>query len=518
MTTTAADPTARLLGADLRRDDAESLRCGDRAWTWAELAERVERCAAGLVAEGVRPGTRVAVLEKNDPACVEMAYGAGRAGAVLTVVNWRLAPEEWHYVLADSAAELLVVGAEFAAAAEQLRGRLPQLRRVVVLGGPDDEYEPWLAAHAPGSVALPDAEPDDVVLQLYTSGTTGFPKGVMLTHRNVAAHNAAALQVVAPSPDTVAMVPMPLYHVGGISYALWNLAAGARTVVVREPVPSLLLETIEQQGVTDTFLVPALIAVLLQDPTLARRDLSGLRHLLYGASPMPEPLMRAALARFPGILGQVYGMTELSGAVTYLSPEDHTGTAHPERLLSAGRPYPGVEARVVDGDGRGLPVGERGELLVRSRQCMAGYWRQPEATAETLVDGGWLRTGDVARLDEGGYVYLEDRVKDMVVSGGENVYPAEVERVLLLHPAVAEVAVIGVPDERWGETVKACVVPAPGATVDAAELIAHCRASLAGYKRPTSVDVLDALPRNATGKVLRRELRAPYWEGRSRAV
>jgi len=508
----------RLLGADLRTDDAEALRIADHAWTWAQLGERIDRLAAALLAEGVQPGERIAFLDKNSPACLEAAYAGARIGAVTTVVNWRLAPAELLYALEDSAAVLLLVGAEFSATADQLRARLPALRRVVVVGGEADQYEAWLAGATPDAAALPEADPDDVVLQLYTSGTTGFPKGVMITHANVAAHNAASVDVVAPSPDTVAMVPMPLYHVGGLAYALSNLAAGARVVLTRDPLPSLLLDTIEQQGVTDTFIVPALLAVVLQDPGLERRDLSGLRHLLYGASPMPGPLMQACLARFPGILGQVYGMTELSGAVTYLSPQDHADAAHPERLLSAGRPYPGIEVRVVDADGRELPTGERGELWVRSPQVMAGYWRKPEASAETLVEDGWLRSGDVARLDEDGFVYLEDRLKDMVISGGENVYPAEVERVLLLHPSVAEVAVIGVPDERWGETVKACVVPVPGAQVDPAELEALCREHLAGYKRPTSVDVLEALPRNATGKVLRRELRAPYWQGRERGL
>jgi acyl-CoA synthetase (AMP-forming)/AMP-acid ligase II len=517
MTTTAADPTARLLGADLRRDDVEAVRIGEQAWRWAELGDRVDRVAAGLAAEGVEAGQRIAFLDKNSAACLEVAYGGARLGAVTTVVNWRLAPEEWHYVLDDSQAVLLFAGHEFAEAAGQLRDRLPHLKRIVVVGADADEYEDWLAAQEPRQSGS-DASPDDVVLQLYTSGTTGFPKGVMLTHRNVAAHNAAAVKVVAPSEDTVAMVPMPLYHVGGLAYALWNLAAGARIVLVRDAVPSVLLDTIEQQGVTDTFIVPALIGALLQDPSIDGRDFSRLRHLLYGASPMPGPLMQACLQRFPGILGQVYGMTELSGAVSYLAPEDHADASHPERLLSAGRPYPGVEVRVVDTEGRSLGAGELGELWVRSRQCMAGYWRKPEATAETLVEDGWLRTGDVARVDDGGFVYLEDRLKDMVISGGENVYPAEVERVLVQHPSVADVAVIGVPDEKWGETVKAVVVPAPGATVDADELIAHCRQHLAGYKRPTSVDVLEALPRNATGKVLRRELRAPYWEGRHRQV
>ena len=317
--TAVADPTARLLGSDLRSDDGEAIRSGEQTWTWAQLRERAARFAAGLRAAGVQPGTRVAFLDKNSPACLEAAYGGAQAGAVTTVVNWRLAPEEWHYVLDDSAAELLFVGPDFVDAAKGLLDRLPQLRTVVVVGGEADEYEAWLAGNEPGETSY-DASPDDVVLQLYTSGTTGFPKGVMLTHRNVAAHNAAALVAVSPTPDTVAMVPMPLYHVGGLAYALWNLSAGARIVIVRDALPTLLLDTIEQHGVTDTFIVPALIGVILQDPTFAERDLSTLQHLLYGASPMPGPLMQACLQRFPGILGQVFGMTELAGAVTYLAP------------------------------------------------------------------------------------------------------------------------------------------------------------------------------------------------------
>ena len=501
-----------LLGADLRTDDAEALRFveagqPDRAWSWAQLGTRADRFAAALRAAGI---SRLAFLDRNYPACLEAAYGGSRAGAVTSSSTGGSRPRRSRTPSSDSQAQLVLVGPELGAGRQGLRGAAAAGAQVVVLG---EEYEAWLAAHEPGPAV--QADPGTAVLQLYTSGTTGFPKGVMITHRMIGSHNAAAREVVPIGPDAVALVPMPLYHVGGLAYALSTLASGARTVVLRDPVPGVLLDTLEREGVTHTFVVPALLAALLQE---RERDLSSLQVLLYGASPMPAPLMRASLARFPGKLGQVYGMTELSGAVTYLGPEDHADTAHPERLLSAGRPYPGVELRVVDAAGQDVPTGELGELWVRSAQCTPGYWGKPEATADTLVEGGWLRTGDIARLDDGGYLFLEDRLKDMVISGGENVYPAEVERVLLLDPSVAEVAVIGVPDERWGETVKAVVVPAEGATVDPAALIALCRQHLAGYKRPTSVDVVDALPRNATGKVLRRELREPYWQGDQRRV
>lgn len=496
----------------------EAVRYGSQTYTWSALDERVRRFAAGLAAEGVRPGERIAVLDKNVPACLEATFAAASTGAANAVVNWRLAPDEVAYILDDSQAVLLFVGAEFVPTIEQIRDRLPPLRRIVVIGGDHDEYEAWLASHAPaGSAYIPS--PDDCFLQLYTSGTTGFPKGAMLTHRSMWAHTVTNAEVLAFTGESVNLVAMPLYHVGGSAYVLIGMYTGARTVLVRDLVPDAVLDDITRERVTHAFFAPAVLGFFLQVPDLAERDLTSLHHIIYGGAPMPLPLMQRCLTAFPQGLYEVYGMTEASGVVTMLTPDEHRDPARPQLRLSAGRAIPGVEIQVVDPvNGTALPPGQTGEIRVRSAQCMAGYWRKPEATSQTLLDGGWLATGDAGTMDADGYVYVQDRVKDMIITGGENVYPAEVEHVLAEHPTIADVAIIGVPDEQWGESVKAVVVASPGRQVDTAELLAFCRQHLAGYKCPKSVDVVAALPRNATGKVLRRELRKPYWISQVRQI
>jgi acyl-CoA synthetase (AMP-forming)/AMP-acid ligase II len=493
------------------RPDAEAVRHGDQAWTWPQWARRVRRNAGAQRAAGLRPGDRIAVLDKNDPSGVETALGAALAGTSAAVVNFRLAAEEIAYVLNDSTARLVLVGAEFVPVLESVRDRLPAVERVIVVGGEHDEYEAWLAAAEPLTEPEP-ATPDTDFLQLYTSGTTGFPKGAMLTHGGLLAHSLAGASNFDLTADSAAMVAMPLFHVGGMSWAISALYHGARIVVVREINPPALLTELVEQRITHTFFVPAVFAFLLQVPDVATRDYSAMQVFVYGAAPMPLPLLRACLAAFPCDFQQVYGMTEASGAVTALGPAEHRDTAHEERLVSAGKPLDGVRIAIVDPvDGHRLSPDETGEVWLRTDQVMAGYWGRPEDTANALTADGWLRTGDAGRLDTDGYLYIEDRLKDMIISGGENIYPAEVERVLVEHPSVAEVAVIGVPDERWGEVGKAVVVPAEGAEVDEATLLAYCRERLASFKCPRTVEVVATLPRNPTGKVLKRELRAPYW-------
>jgi acyl-CoA synthetase (AMP-forming)/AMP-acid ligase II len=490
--------------------DREALVFGDQRWTWAQLDDRIRHAAGALRASGLGLGDHLAVLDKNHPACLELTLAASLIGAANVVVNFRLAPEELAHVLDDSAAHVVVVGAEFAATLAEVRDRLPRVREVVVLGGDGDEYEKWLAAAEPVTVPYASA-PEDCFLVLYTSGTTGWPKGAMLTQRSMTAHTRVVAPAYAMDESTVNVVAMPLFHVGGTSWALGSMSAGGSTIIVREPVPSTLLGLIESRKATHAYFAPATIQALLADPAQARLALRSLKVLAYGGSPMPAPLMERTLSVLPTSLYSVYGMTETSGVLCVLGPDEHRHPWHPYLRASAGRPLPGIEVRVVNPEtGIDVEPGEVGEFWVRSDQVMAGYWNIPEATREAITSGGWLRTGDAGRIDEAGYLYIEDRVKDMILSGGGHVYPAEVERVLMHHPDVAEVAVIGVPDRDGAEMVKAVVVPVSGAVPDEAALIAFTRDRLAHYKCPASVSFVPALPRNPNGKILKRQLRSSY--------
>jgi acyl-CoA synthetase (AMP-forming)/AMP-acid ligase II len=518
MTTQLTDFTAIVARWEAERPDALALSFGGTHRTWAELARRVRQNAGAQRAAGLVPGDRVAVLDLNHPSCLELTLACAQVGTANAVVNFRLAPPEIVYVINDAKARILFVGPEFAAAVEQVRDKLPGVEQVIQVGGADDEYEAWLAAHEPDPEVHP-AAPEDCFVQLYTSGTTGFPKGVMLTHQGMLVHSRNVAVGFELGPDARVQVAMPLFHVGGTSYALLAVTHGAHVLMLRMPDPAAVLAMLETEKITHTFLVPALMAAMAQVPGAADRDYSCLTTLAYGASPMPLPVMRASLAIFPGVMHQVYGMTEACGVVSSLGPADHADPAVAHRLISAGTPIHGVEIEVRDpATGEPVPTGAAGEIWVRTGQLMGGYWGKPEATAAAITPDGWLRSGDGGHIDADGYVYITDRIKDMIISGGENIYPAEIERVLAEHPSVADVAVIGVPDERWGEVPKAIVVAAPGATVDADALLAFCREQLASFKCPKSVDVLDGLPRNPTGKVLKKDLRKPYWEGKERQV
>ncbi len=513
----------RLLTDDLEHwaaatPDAAAITFGDTTYTWAQWRERVLCTIGALCNDGVQAGDRVAFYDKNHLACVELNLAAAAIGAANVVVNFRLAPDEVAYILRDCGARTVFVGAEFVPVLDQVRDTLPDLAEVVVVGGAADGYEAWCAAAEPVEPRH-DVAPDDTALILYSSGTTGFPKGVMLTHRSFDAHTSANTADFSFGPDSVNLVAMPLFHVGGSSYILIGIRAGVPTVLLREADAPSLFGAL-QRGVTHAFLVPAVIAGILQAGPEAARAFSSMTHIGYGASPMPLPVLRAALAAWPATgLIQVYGMTECAGVVTNLKPEAHRDAAHPERLASAGTPLEGVELRIVDPvTFEDVTPGETGEIWVRTEQRMSGYFGNPAATAQAVTEDGWVRSGDLGRADDGGFVFIVDRLKDMIITGGENVYSPEVERVIAEFPDVAEVAVVGVPDERWGEAVMAFVAPYPDATVDVDKLQAYCRENLAHFKCPRTIEVLPLLPRNGTGKILKRDLRAPFWAGHDRLV
>ena len=484
--------------------------------SFAQLDERSSQVSNALVAAGVSTGDRVAVLAKNTPEFFDLAFGCNKIGAIFVGLNWRLAPLEISAIVADAEPLVIVVGTT---ERQLLEARVSDSQPAPLLIELGDEFDAWrdsAAANDPGHVG----EPGDVALLLYTSGTTGVPKGVMLTNRGMSYTPRLGAEVWEMSAASVNLVAMPLFHIGGIGYGLSTMSLGGHTVVMREFDTAAIIETIATYGVTHSFFVPAAIQALLSTPGVEAADLSSLEFLSYGASPIGESLLRQAIEVFGCGLSQAYGMTETSGTVVSLPPADHDpGGDRAHLLRSCGRAVPWVELRVIDpGSLDDVAVGAVGEIWLRSGMVTAGYWNQPEATAESIVGDGWLRTGDAAYQDDDGYVYLFDRFKDMIVSGGENVYPAEVENAMAHHTGIAEVAVIGVPDERWGETVKAIVVLRPGVDATERELIEFTRTRLAKFKCPTSVDFTDVLPRNASGKILKKELRQVHWSGQDRAV
>jgi fatty-acyl-CoA synthase len=501
------------------RPDAIALDFNGRLTTYGQLEERSNRVAQGLISLGQKPGARVGYLGKNCDRYFEILLGAFKARAVIVGVNWRLAAPEIAYVLNDAACEVLFVGKEYYGAIEKIRADCPSLKHVIAIDGGHAQwpfYEQWRDTQPDKDPMLPVA-PDDDVIQLYTSGTTGHPKGVQLTSRNYLAvlKSATDMGLATYTPDDVVLIAMPFFHVAGVNIGVLCLAHGAKGIVLGDIDPQEILRLIEAKRISYAFLVPAVILFLMQQPNVREIDFSSLKNISYGASPIAQDLLLTARAIMGCEFMQVYGLTETTGGGTVLAPADHDPALG--KLRSCGKPAPGHEIRVVDAGGRTLGAREVGEIVIRAPNVMKGYWNRPEATGKSILDQ-WFYTGDAGYFDEDGYLYIHDRVKDMIVSGGENIYPAEVENAIFGHPAVADVAVIGVPDPKWGEAVKAVVVRKPGAEADAAAIIAWARERIAGYKLPKSVDFIEALPRNPTGKILRRELRKPYWEGRDRQV
>lgn len=497
------------------------LTYSGRTISYAEMDAVSSRVAQGLLAEGIGAQDRVAFLDKNGPEYFEVLFGGAKINAVNVAVNWRLAPGEMEHTINDAEAKLLFVGGEFRSQLDEIVGRLKTVKRIIVLGEhPSHEsYRTWVQRADPGDPGFSSGR-DDVAMQLYTSGTTGLPKGAMLSNGNLGTILPHVSGPWGLDATSVNLVAMPLFHIGGSGWALCGMWNGCHSILLREFVPSEVLADLARHRVTNALFVPAMLQFLTAVPGASDGDYSALRSIVYGASPITDEVLLRSMRTFKCPFIQVYGLTETTGAITELEAADHDPEGPRARLLrSAGKPYPWVELRIVDPDtGQDRPTGEVGELWTRSVQNMKGYWNKEEETARVLTADGWLKTGDAGFMDADGYVFLTDRVKDMILSGGENIYPAEVENALSRHPGIADVAVIGVPHDRWGETVKAIVVRQAGADPRPEEIIEYARRHLAHYKCPTSVDFVDALPRNPSGKLLKRALREPYWKGHERRI
>jgi acyl-CoA synthetase (AMP-forming)/AMP-acid ligase II len=481
-----------------RHPSLEAVWFEGKAQTFAALNESSSQLAAGFVHKlGVEPGDRVCILDKNSAAYFELFFALDKAGVVAAPLNWRLTPHEVKQIIDDVKPKLIVAGPEFkahGAASGVTTITFDDLPR----GGDDPRRD------VDGAVST----------QFCTSGTTGLPKGAMLTGWNLLNVGfCGALENSEMREGGRSLVCLPLFHIGGTIWAIWAMQTGSTVVIVRDPVPEVLVRTMVEQRIESALLVPTLMLLMTELPQARTADFSALKLISYGTAPISPDLLRRSIETFKCRFLQVYGLTETTGPFTALSHKQHVG----ERLLSCGRPMLGGRVRIVDSDGKDLPPYEVGEILYQGENLMAGYWACEEATAQAIRDG-WFHTGDAGYVDEEGYIFLKDRIKDMIVSGSENVYPAEVEAVLMGHPEVLECAVIGVPDAKWGETVKAVVVRRQRTNLTEAALIEWSRDKLAGFKRPHSVDFIDTLPRNASGKLLKRTLREPYWAGYARRV
>jgi long-chain acyl-CoA synthetase len=511
----------RLITVSESSPDKLAVKYEQQTFSFQQLLERVYRLVNTLAELDLQKGDRVAILSQNCHQYRELFWAVALGGFMIVPVNYRLSAREIAYILNDSGAKAILVSDEYSSLIDSIKNQLKSIKHYIGIetsAAELQDYEELLqSASAAPPASLPGA--DDLLWLLYTSGTTGLPKGAMHTHRSVTALVDLAVSNFSIDEETRSLVVTPFYALSGGGWDSICSCMGSTTVILRNFNPVEVLETVQNERITDVHLVPAMINFIVNCPDFDQFDVSSLKRVTYGASPMPPQLMKKAMEKIGPIFIQDFGCAE-GGLLTVLPETEHVIDGPEERrhrLASCGKGLPELEVRVLNERGEDVKPGEVGELTVKGDTVMAGYWNMPEATADVLRDGR-LYTGDLATVDSEGWIYIVDRKKDMIISGGINIYPREVEDVLFAHPAVLEAAVIGVPDEQWGENVKALVVLKPETTCTEEELINHCKTNLASFKKPKSVEFVDTLPRNPSGKVLKRVLREKYWTGRDRQV
>jgi acyl-CoA synthetase (AMP-forming)/AMP-acid ligase II len=492
----------------------------DKRYTFSQLNERVNRLANGLLKLGVKAGDRVSFLQVNCNQCVETYFAVAKTGAIYVPLNFRAKGNELSYMLNTAEATALIIGERYIPLIDSIKSELKSLKNYISIEQKHDNmlyYEDIISSSSADEV-IAEIDEDDTTILMYTAGTTGFPKGVMLSHNSFSSYMLENVSPANPESDESNILTVPLYHVAGIQAMMAAIYGGRTLVMERQFEPEEWMTLVEKEKANRAMMVPTMLKQLLDHPDFKKHDLSSLRVITYGAAPMPLPVIRKALEEFPGVsFINAFGQTETASTITALGPEDHVLTGSEEekekklkRLASIGKPMSDVEMKVIDDDGNTLPPGEVGEILARGPRVMSGYWKDEEKTAKTIDKDGWVHTGDIGYVDEDGYYFLAGRSSDMIIRAGENISPEELENVIREHPKVEDVAVIGVPDETWGEEPRAVVIPKKGEKPTEEEIMEYCRVNLASFKRPRSVVFVDDLPRNPMGKLVKKTIREMY--------
>jgi len=501
----------------IHRAENTALIFNDEHLSYKALDTLASQSANGLMFAGVKKNDRICYLGTNSAHYFELIFAASKIGAVMCPINWRLSTTEVSYILEDTEAKIIFITNEFSETVNKVLEKTSRNITVVMI----DNFSDWRKKNKASDPKVECGLKDDVI-QLYTSGTTGYPKGVRLSNRSLLLTRERESKKSSPEwsrwhQNDVSLISMPCFHMGGTNYGLSTLYAGATGVITSQFDPLNQINFIKKYGITKQFIVPTALRIMLKEQSLSNTELESLKYISYGSSPIPLDLMESAIEKFGCKFIQKYGMTETGGSCTALSPEDHTIPPN-SRMNSVGKPLNGVKLKIINSSGLEQKIGDKGEIVIQSTGNMNGYWKNSQETKKSILDGNWFKTGDVGYLDQEGYLYILDRVKDMILSGGENIYSAEVERALKQNPIIDQVAVIGVPDKKWGESVKACIVLKPNTIKNETKIISECKKILASYKCPKSIDFLTELPRSTSGKVLKRQLRKPYWVASNKQV